>query len=68
MSKDMSLPLKAVGEAAATELTGETLLYTARPRAAAGAAGGRRKNLWEMKFKWSVNFLFVRIFENNPIV
>lgn len=51
MSEDMSFPLEAVGEAAAAELTGETLLYTARPRAAAGAAGGRRKDLWEIEFK-----------------
>ncbi len=56
MSKDMSFPLKAVGEAAATELTGETLLYAARPRAAAGAAGGRCKDLWEIEFKWLVSF------------
>ena len=42
----MTLPLQAVGEAAAAELAGETLLH-----AAVGAAGGRRKDLWEMKFK-----------------
>lgn len=51
MPKDMSFPLEAVGEAAATELTGETLLYAARPGAAAGAAGGRCENLWEIEFK-----------------
>lgn len=43
MSKDMSFPLEAVGEAAATELAGETLLDSARPRVAAAAAtAGRR--------------------------
>ncbi len=47
----MSLPLEAVSEAAATELTGETLLCTARPGAAAGAAGGRCKDLWEIELK-----------------
>lgn len=45
MSQDMSFPLEAVGEAAATELTGEALLDTARHR----AAGGRRKDLWEIR-------------------
>lgn len=47
----MSFPLEAVGEAAATELARETLLYTARPRGAAGAAGRRCKDLWEIEFK-----------------
>lgn len=48
MSKDMTFPLEAVGEAAATELTGKTLLCTARPRATAAAtAGGRCKDPWE---------------------
>lgn len=47
----MSFPLEAVGEAAATELARETLLYAARPRGAAGAAGGRCKYLWEIEFK-----------------
>lgn len=52
MSKDMAFPLEAVVEAAATELTGKTLLYTARPRATAAAAAGRRcKDPWETEFK-----------------
>lgn len=55
MTQDMSFPLEAVGEAAAAELTGETFLHAARPRAAAGAAGGWRKDLWEMEFKWWVS-------------
>ena len=67
MSKDVSLPLEAVGEAAATELAGKTLLYTARPTAAAAAAaaaaGGRRKDVWETEFEWLlvslVYFLFL---------
>lgn len=49
MSQDMSFPLEAVGEAAATELTGEALLDSARHRAAVDAAGGRRKDLWEIR-------------------
>lgn len=55
MTQDMALPLQTVGEAAAAELTGETLLYDARPRAAAGAADGRCKDLWEMEFKRPVS-------------
>ena len=54
MSKDVSLPFEAVGEAAATELTGKTLLYTAWPRASATAAG-RCKDLWEKGFKQLIN-------------
>lgn len=50
MSKDMPLPIEAVGEAAATELTGKTLLCTAGHRAAAAAATGRCKDLWEIEF------------------
>lgn len=54
MSKDMSFPLEAVGEAAATELAGETLLDSTRPRVAAAAAtaGRRWKDLWETELKW----------------
>lgn len=43
----MAFPLEAVGEAAATELTGKTLLCPARRRTAAAAAGGRSKDSWE---------------------
>lgn len=51
MSQDVSFPLQAVCEAAAAELAGETLLCAALPRAAVGAAGGRREDFWEIEFK-----------------
>lgn len=59
MSKNMAFPLKAVGEAAATELTGKTLLYNARSRATAAAAGRRCKDPWETEFKWLFMFRVV---------
>lgn len=46
MSQDVAFPLQAVGEAAAAELAGETLLG-----AAVGAAGGGRKDFWEPEFR-----------------
>lgn len=52
MSKDMSFPFEAVCEAAAAELTGNTLLCTAWPRAVAAAvANGRCKDFWEIEFQ-----------------
>lgn len=48
MPQDVAFPLQAVGEAAAAELAGETLLAAA---AAVGAAGGRRKGFWETEFR-----------------
>lgn len=52
MSKDMSFPFEAVCEAAAAELTGNTLLCTAWPRAVAAAvADGRCKDFWEIEFQ-----------------
>lgn len=47
MPQDVAFPLQAVGEAAAAELAGETLLAAA----AVGAAGGRRKGFWETEFR-----------------
>lgn len=49
MPQDVAFPLQAVGEAAAAELAGETLLAAAA--AAVGAAGGRRKGFWETEFR-----------------
>lgn len=58
MSKDVPFPLSAVGEAAATELAGKTLLCAAQPGAdaAAAAAGGRRcENYREAELKYVVS-------------
>lgn len=47
----MALPLDTVVKTATTELAGQTLLYTAGPRADAAATGGRNKDPWETEFK-----------------